>query len=361
MDLFKDILKEGESLFKNPVTLDFDYTPKIFKYREKEQELMVSCIKPLLIKKNGRNLIITGKPGIGKTLACKKVLEALEEEELPPEAEEVNTFYINCWKTNTSYKIFLELCEKINYRFIQNKNKEDLFRVLKGILNKKSNVFVFDEIDKIEDYDFLYMFLEEIYRKSIFLITNYREFGLNLDMRIKSRLVPEIINFKPYNLNEIKGILKERIKKAFYDEIWNENAFEKIAKKTNEHEDIRSGLFWIKHAGETAESESSRKINNEHVEKSIEKLEDFSVKNSETLEDENRFILNLIKNEKEIKSGDLFKLYCSEGGKLAYRSFQRKIKDLKKNRFISVKKIDGGPEGTTSVISCNKVKKITDF
>src|SRR3989344_8730378 len=104
MDLFKDILKEGETLFKNSVALDFDYTPKKFMYREKEQGLMAACIKPLLQKKNGRNIIITGKPGIGKTLACKKVLEALEEEEIP-DSEEVNTIYINCWKRNTTYKI----------------------------------------------------------------------------------------------------------------------------------------------------------------------------------------------------------------------------------------------------------------
>lgn len=360
MDLFKDILKDGETLFKDPIPLDFDYTPKKFMYREREQGLMISCIKPLLQKKNGRNLIITGKSGIGKTLACKKVLEALEEEELPSEAEEINTFYINCWKRNTSHKIFLDLCEKVNYRFTQNKNKEDLFNILKGILNKKGNVFVFDEIDKIEDYDFLYMFLEEIYRKSIFLITNYREWSLNLDKRIKSRLVPEIVNFHPYNLNEISGILKQRMGFAFYDNIWQNDAFETLVKKTHELEDIRSGLFLMKHSGEIAEGESSKKIEKKHFEKALEKLDSFFIKSSDVLKDESKFILNLIKKEKETNSGDLYKLYCSEGGKSSYRTFQRKIKELEQNKFIYVKRI-GGDGGSTSIISCNTTKKITDF
>ena len=36
-------------------------------------------------------------------------------------------------------------------------------------------VFVFDEVDKLEDLDFLYTILEEIYKKTVLLITNYKE------------------------------------------------------------------------------------------------------------------------------------------------------------------------------------------
>lgn len=361
MGLFNDILKEGETLFKNPIALDFDYSPKKFMYREKEQELMASCIKPLLAKMNGRNLIITGKPGIGKTLACKKVLEALENEELPSDAEEVKTFYINCWKRDTSYKVMLELCEKSDYRFTQNKNTEDLFNILKEILNKKGVVFVFDEIDKVKDFDFLYMILEEIYRKSIFLITNNREWFLGLDKRIKSRLLPEVENFKPYTLNEVEGILRHRREYAFLDNVWQEDSFEKIVKKTCELEDIRSGLFLMKQAGEIAESNSNKKITNEDVDKSIEKLDTFFIKSSDNLNDDDRIIFSLVKREGEIKIGDLHKIYSSEGGKLAYRTFQRKVKELEQNKFICIKRINGGIEGTTSIISCNTTKKITDF
>ena len=43
------------------------------------------------------------------------------------------------------------------------------------LVSKEDNaVFVFDEIDKLEDYDFLYTILEDIYRKAIFLITSLR-------------------------------------------------------------------------------------------------------------------------------------------------------------------------------------------
>ena len=80
MSLFKDILRDDESLFLNPVALDYEFIPKLIPYRENEQHFIASCIKPLFANRNGKNLLIYGKPGIGKTLAVKHVLKELEEE-----------------------------------------------------------------------------------------------------------------------------------------------------------------------------------------------------------------------------------------------------------------------------------------
>ena len=81
------------------------------------------------------------------------------------------------------FKIMVELCELIGYKFTHNKNTEELLGVVKRYLNKGSTVLAFDEIDKVEDFDFLYHLLEGLFRKSIFLITNYKECVLKLDER----------------------------------------------------------------------------------------------------------------------------------------------------------------------------------
>ena len=106
MGVFDDMLKDGESLFKNPVALSFDYIPKLIPYREDHQFKIAGCVKPLFQQRNGRNIIIIGKPGVGKTVACRHVLNELEEK-----TDEIIPLYINCWKQNTSYKVFVELCE----------------------------------------------------------------------------------------------------------------------------------------------------------------------------------------------------------------------------------------------------------
>ena len=60
MGMFKDMLGSEESLFRDSVALDYDYLPKILKYREQEQRHFATCIKPLLANRNGRNLFVSG-------------------------------------------------------------------------------------------------------------------------------------------------------------------------------------------------------------------------------------------------------------------------------------------------------------
>jgi cell division control protein 6 len=356
MSIFKDMLRSGESLFKDEIALDYEYLPKLLPYREKEQFYIASCIKPLLAKRNGKNLFIHGAPGIGKTAATRHVLRDLENE-----TEEVIPIYINCWKKNTSYKIILEICSIIDYRFTQNKKTDELFEIVKQMINKKSAVFVFDEADKLEDFDFLYFILEEIYRKSIFLITNFKNWLLNLDERVRSRLTAELTEFKPYNAEETKGILKHRLKYAFVPGVWEDGAFELVAKRTAELADIRAGLYLLKEAGLAAEDKSSRRIDISHVETAIKKLDDFSIKEKSDLDQESMNILELIKNNSNKKIGEIFDVYKRYNGALSYKSFQRKIANLQKNGFISVEKTEGGLGGNTTIVKYAETKKLTEF
>ena len=354
--LFKDILGSSESLFKNDVALDYSFVPKMIPYREKEQKIIAGCIKPLFEQKNGRNVFIYGQPGVGKTVALKKVLEELENE-----TDEIMPVYINCWQHNTTFKIFTEMCELLNFKFIQNKKTEDLFKLIKQAFNKKSIVLVLDEADKLEDLDFLYMVLEEIYRKTIILVTNYKDWLIELDERIKSRLMPEMAEFRPYNYEETKGILKQRMDFAFHPNIMDNGAFELIAKKTSELQDLRTGLHLMKEAGLIAESKSSRKILLEHAQQALSKVDEFTIKNPQQLETDEKMILDMVKNNSGKKIGEFFRLYQDSGGKLVYKSFQRKIEKLEKNKFITVEKTAGGDDGNTTIIKSNSEKKLTEF
>lgn len=357
MGIFNDMLKADETLFKNPVALDYDFVPKIIPYREGEQKRIANSMKPLFQRRNGRNLLIHGKPGVGKTVACKHVLKELEEQ-----TEDITPIYINCWQRNTTFKILLEMCDNLGYKLTHNKKTDQLLAVVVKTLNKDSAVLVFDEIDKIDDYDFLYYFLEQIYRKCIILITNHKEWTIELDDRIKSRLLPEMLEFKSYNHSETAGILKERVKSAFYPSVFSKDAFEIVTKKTYQLQDIRSGLYLLREAGNAAEDKSSRKITLEHVKVAVDKLDNFKIKKSTELQDDTKSILQIIKDNSGKRIGDLFKVYQDNGGQLVYKSFQRKIKKLEQGKYIEVKKTKGGKLGNTSIIKYSKdVKKLTDF
>ncbi len=355
-NIFNDMLREGESLFRNLDALDFEFVPKMLPYREGQQQYVASCIKPLLQERNGKNVFVFGAPGIGKTAAIKWVFRDLEEH-----TEEVVPVYINCWQKNTTYKIVMEMCDLTGYKFTQNKKTDELFRIVKERLNKKAVAFAFDEIDKVEDFDFLYSILEEIYKKTVILITNYKEKLDEIDERIRSRLLPEVLEFPQYSRQETEGVIKERMKLAFAPGVWEKDAIDAVCQKTADIKDIRCGLYLMRAAGMIAEDKLSKKITFEHAKEAIEKLPEFTVKDKDVLDDDSKAILGIASENSGSRIGELFRMYQAKGGQMTYKTFQRRIAKLSENRFITTEKITGGKEGTTTIVSMEKEKKLTDF
>jgi len=100
----------------------------------------------------------------------------------------------------------------------------------------------------------------------------------------------------------------------------------------------------------------------EHAQEALTKIDKFTIKKSTDLNDEEKSILEIIKNNSEKKIGDLYNIYKEKHGKLVYKSFQRKIDKLDKNKFISVKKTSGGKDGNTTIVKYSSTtKKLTEF
>lgn len=352
MALFKDILADNESLFLNEDALDPDYAPPIIKYRENQQKYIATCIKPLIIGRNGKNLFITGKPGIGKTVAVKHILN-----ELNKETDEIKTIYINCWKKDTAYKVVLEICDQLDYKFVQNRRTDELLKEIAKILNKKPAVIVLDEADKLSEVSIIYNLLEDIFKKAIILITNEKEWLSELDQRIRSRLMPEMLEFLSYNFEETAGIIKQRVEFSLIPNALENEAFELLTKKTFEVGDIRAGLFLLKESANAAESEASRRIRINHATKAVDKLNDFHIKNSTDLADDELKILDFIKVNSGKSMGDIYKEY-EKTNPMGYATFFRKVKHLEKSKRIS---LQSEGVGKATIIVYGNEKKLSDF
>jgi len=345
MALFSNMLHAGESLLKNEQVLDFDYQPKLVKFRENQQFAIAECIKPLFQSRSGSNVLVFGSSGIGKTLACRHIIKELEQE-----TDLIIPVYVNCWEHNTTYKVALHICQELNYPFTQNKKGVELFKTIAERINEKSAVFIFDEIDKAEDLDFLYFINQKIFKHTIVLITNYKEKLFTMDKRLRSRLFLEIVEFKKYNKQETKGILKERIDYAFFPSAWTTEAFTLAVDKTFDLADIRCGLLMLKKAGKAAEDEGSREIHPKHVEKILSKVDKYNVKGSSELDDETRKILYLIKDSSGSAVHDIFKVYSQAGGTVVYRTFYRKVKNLELNKYVDLQMVYQGKKGNTQIV-----------
>ncbi|MBU2638502.1 MAG: AAA family ATPase [Nanoarchaeota archaeon] len=331
-DLFKDMLSAEESLFANEMALDFDYLPKELPHRENQQHYIADCIKLLLAGRMGKNLLITGAPGIGKTAAVKWVLREMEEKGLD---EKAIPLYVNCWKKDTPHKILLDICGQLGYKWVQNRNTDELFKEVANVLNKKSAIIVLDEVDKLESEQVIYQLIEDIYRKCIILITNDIEWIGDVDARLKSRLVPETIDFKQYNLAETNDILKRRIKSAFAPNVWEEKAIDIVSEKVFGAGDMRYGLFLLREAGNIAEKKSSRKVKQEHAESAVEKLSDFSIRKEHELDEEEKNVLALVKENQGKTSTELYDIYKKNSNK-SYRTFHRKLKSLEEAGIVEI-------------------------
>jgi archaeal cell division control protein 6 len=327
MGIFDRMLKHDESLFKNELVLDYEYLPHILKFREGQQEHIATIIKPLFQNRMGANLIITGKPGIGKTAACRHVLREMEKY-----SDKISGIYVNCWKNDTVHKIVLEICKQLGYKWVQNKNSNELINEIAKILNKKTAVIILDEADKLKEEQIIYYLLEEIYKKCLIMISNEKDFLSYLDQRTRSRLIPEILEFEAYSIKETFEILKERADVAFYPTVCQDEHIENIAEKAFEVGDLRTGLFLLKECGNAAENRSSRKIEISDIEKAIGKLSSF--RESKTmLDEEERAVLNMIKKNNGLASSFYCDLYKKEFNK-SDRTFRRKVASLKTSKLI---------------------------
>lgn len=347
----KDFLEGNESIFLNDSALDFNFVPQVLIHRQAQQSYIGESIKLLEQNKNGRNLFIFGSPGIGKTLATRYVLKQVEEN-----SEDILPIYINCWKHDTSYKILLEICGMINYKFIQYKATDQLMKDIKAVLNKKSIVLCLDEIDKLQDFSILYYFLEDVFKRSLIFITNEKNWITNIDARLRSRLYANNLEFKPYNYEEILDILKQRVEYAFVKNVFEKNCIEEIAKITYKINDVRAGIFLLKEAGDISESRSSKKITLEDTQKAISKLNEFKIKDD--LSEEQNEILELVKKHSGKQIKDIYNYY-KKG--TSYRTFRRRLEELRDIKLITLEEKSLGAKGKITLVYFGINKNLSEF
>lgn len=319
--------KEGESLFKDESVLDFDYLPGLLPFRENQQAYIADCIKPLAQGRKGKNLLIRGVPGIGKTSCVKYVFRELEEA-----TDDIKPVLINCWKKQTTNAILADLANQLGAIGAQYKNNEELWeQIYKAVSRRKGVVIALDEVDKAKEYDFLYQIAENLKGYALLMITNEKEFLAGMDQRIRSRLVVEELEFAAYKRSEVEGILEARKKAAFVLGAWNKEAFAMVVDKCYSKGDVRIGVALLREAGRVAESKAAKKVTVEHVMSSKASMVDVQASD---LDEREKRILNIIRANKGIESGRLAEKMKDEGLETPESTLRRVLQKLEKAGYI---------------------------
>jgi len=183
----------------------------------------------------------------------------------------------------------------------------------------------------------------------VHLISNNYNYILRIDPRIKSRLQLRSLEFKPYSLEEIEGILKERVKLGLRAGAINPLLIKLIANVTHKKGDVRVGLNIIHEAAKLAEYEGENRIKKEHVDKVIKEVSEKKPEEDSLNKDEH-LILSAVKKKNGAISGEIYKEYVSKGGKLSYKSFKRYVNNLERLGFLKLEKTGGGFKGKSTRI-----------
>ncbi len=336
------------NVFKNEEILSTEYIPKILKHRETQIQQIANNLKPINEGRKGQNTFIFGSSGIGKTSTIKYIFEEFENE-----CQNIKPIYINCWDCNTSIAILSEITTRLG-KFVSRRGlgKDEINeRFLEAVKKNKENILIcLDEVDQLiyKDSGTLYNLLriKQYINKEITLvmISNNSHIFSNLENRILSSLNIEEIEFKPYNINEMKNILLERSKNAFIE--FENTAITLAANKAiNNGGDVRIGLQCLQNAGRLANKKDSTKLKLEFMKEVVKKMKNPKKEDiKKKLNENERIIFGLMEKNDDISFTKLYEKYCKKKeNPVSIRMFQNYINHLEQVNMIklSENKING--------------------
>jgi cell division control protein 6 len=385
IDRLLDAAESGKLIIKNRESLHFSYKPEIILHRDSELEQVTQSLLPILKKSRPSNLLVYGKPGTGKTLVVRRVIDKIqtrvEKSNFP-----IILVYSNSKEETTLYGLLINLGMQLglNEKELPTTGlaiSEVFKRLLNKIKNEKFNaIFVIDEIDYLAQLvaktgkDILYQLtranerLEEGGSLTLVGISNDLTFKEKLDPRVISSLGEEEIVFTNYNVEQIKKILEERISESFIENSVEEPAINLIAALAGgEHGDARRAIDLLRVAGELAERQQSDKVTIEHVREATQKIEENKEEKSlKSFPLHEKLVLLAIMKANGSSTGEIYSSYknlCKVIGKdgLTQRRITQMLSEIELSGIISGRLIHQGIHGRTKkfklTISSEMIKK----
>lgn len=371
--IFDSAIK-NKNIIKNRQVLTIDYVPDKLLFRTKESTAIAQSLSVILKKGRPSNLLIFGKPGTGKTAVVKNVIEHLYKKTNELDIN-LRVPFINAKNSNTPYKILYEIAEllginkegKMQVYFTGLSMSEATDRILDFIRRRSIKlVIVIDEIDSLVNRkgdDILYNFTRANERISsdqfisLIGISNSLTFKDKLDPRVKSSLSEEELVFNPYTIEQLKQILIDRCKLAFYDNVIPIGVINLCAAIAGrETGDARKAIDLLRVAAEIAERSMTLRISEDHIRSAQQKIDsdtNYEILRNSTLHTK-LVILSIIKS-KNGSTGEIYTIYqyfCSkiQQEPLTQRRMTQIVGELDQLGIITTNIVSQGRYGRTQRI-----------
>ncbi|MEG3224536.1 MAG: AAA family ATPase [Methanobacteriales archaeon Met13] len=362
----EDILLGEETLFRDISAFNPDYIPDRLLHRDSQMEALAMCLRPALRGGKPVNTVVLGSPATGKTTAIHKIFEMVEER-----SEKVVCAYVNCQLYNTRFSIFSQIYQHL-FGFLPAETGIPFSRIYGEIMKKLTNkrkalVVALDDVNHLFYsknaneifYDILRAY--EVFpgvMTGVFAILSDIDFRYMLDKNVSSVFIPQEVAFDHYSWEEVKDILKDRIKIGFYQEVLALDLLDEIVDATFSAGDLRVGIDLLRNSGNIAEAEASKTIQKKHLEGALHNFDSHHLQDTinKLSQDEKNLLRAIITTEEDHPAaGNLFNFLKEENLKegkksLSYASFDRALKKLEFVRIVDTKFTGKGVRGNTRLI-----------
>jgi cell division control protein 6 len=332
--------------------LDPSFTPERLPHREKDAEQLALILSPSLSNYRPSNVVIFGKPGVGKTSVVKFVESEVNKTIDSRPNSKVKIVDVNCGVVDNSYGVLVSIGNSI----LENGEErlpftgwpiDKLYNTVEEKINNFGGIVivVLDEIDKLvkkSGDSVLYQLLRinEITssgKVSILGISNDLRFTDYLDPRVKSRLIEETMVFYPYNATQIYDILKDRALFSGIADVIDDTAIKTCAALAAQDQgDARRAIDLLRISVEIAERSGMKKIDEDTIYDAKLKLErDVVIETVSTLPLHSKLTLFSIVLLDEIKKGgkstmgEFYDLYEKISNRVGVDNLtQRRVADI---------------------------------
>jgi Cdc6-like AAA superfamily ATPase len=239
--------------------------------REAELQTMATFLQGLFTAGRGANLFIVGPPGTGKTLCVRYLLREIERH-ARKHSTAVDTVYVNAGQTRTPYYTLLTVVKALGVAVPD--SGWQLFRLKQAFENRLDDTAVvigLDEVDTIlrKQREPLIYYLNRQPRTTLLLVSNQLTDAATLPPRLLSTLQPKLLQLRPYTMEEVKTILKERVQNALQPDAISDAVLDIVAEATARATDLRLGFTILLTAAQLAEERGKAQIQADDVEQAI--------------------------------------------------------------------------------------------
>ncbi len=286
-DLFQ-LFDQKNNLIKDESVFEPNFIPESLLHREKELELLANYFKSILSDSSstyGKQILIQGSVGLGKTAVVRKFGETLEEYcENRSHSIKKNIFYyhVNCRRQRSWYLIFTSILRRLVPAFpVRGFSTDELLNYLIKILEERrqSMLLCLDEIDYLvsnsEEQNILYSLIryhegsnhDSCSQISLIMVTRNVIFQNLLDKAIQSSLSQKTVYFARYKEDQLYDILMIRAEKGLFKTAYTPQIIGIVASLAYEHGDARYAIELLWRSAKIAEQEKVQNIEIEHVRK----------------------------------------------------------------------------------------------